>query len=153
MSAALAFSHGANDAQKSVGVIAALLLAGGRDRHARGAHLGDGRLRRGPDRRHGARRMADHAHRGPPHLPHPAGGRAGQPDRLGRRHLRGLAAGRARLDHAGRRLLGRRRRRRPAALAPRALGGGAQMGLAWLVTLPVSAALGVAALELWRLVT
>jgi PiT family inorganic phosphate transporter len=29
MSAALAFSHGANDAQKSVGVIAALLLAGG----------------------------------------------------------------------------------------------------------------------------
>ena len=30
MSAALAFSHGANDAQKSVGVIAALLLADGR---------------------------------------------------------------------------------------------------------------------------
>jgi PiT family inorganic phosphate transporter len=30
MSAALAFSHGANDAQKAVGVIAALLLAGGR---------------------------------------------------------------------------------------------------------------------------
>jgi PiT family inorganic phosphate transporter len=29
MSAALAFSHGANDAQKSVGVVAALLLAGG----------------------------------------------------------------------------------------------------------------------------
>ena len=30
MASALAFSHGANDAQKSVGVIAALLLAGGR---------------------------------------------------------------------------------------------------------------------------
>ena len=30
MSAALAFSHGANDAQKSVGVVVALLLAGGR---------------------------------------------------------------------------------------------------------------------------
>lgn len=30
MSAALAFSHGANDAQKGVGVIAALLIAGGR---------------------------------------------------------------------------------------------------------------------------
>ena len=29
MSATLAFSHGANDAQKSIGVIAALLLAGG----------------------------------------------------------------------------------------------------------------------------
>jgi phosphate/sulfate permease len=26
------------------------------------------------------------------------------------------------------------------------------MGLAWLITLPVSAALGVVALELWRLV-
>ncbi len=30
MSAALAFSHGANDAQKSVGIVAALLLADGR---------------------------------------------------------------------------------------------------------------------------
>ena len=30
MSAGLAFSHGANDAQKSVGVIAALMLAAGR---------------------------------------------------------------------------------------------------------------------------
>ena len=29
MSAALAFSHGANDAQKAVGVVAALLLAAG----------------------------------------------------------------------------------------------------------------------------
>jgi PiT family inorganic phosphate transporter len=27
------------------------------------------------------------------------------------------------------------------------------MGLAWLITLPVSAVLGVVALELWRLVT
>jgi len=35
MSAALAFSHGANDAQKSIGVIAALLLAGGRSRRSR----------------------------------------------------------------------------------------------------------------------
>jgi len=30
MSAALAFSHGANDAQKSIGVVAAVLVAGGR---------------------------------------------------------------------------------------------------------------------------
>ena len=30
MAAALAFSHGANDAQKSVGVVAALLLADGK---------------------------------------------------------------------------------------------------------------------------
>ena len=40
MSAALAFSHGANDAQKSIGVIAALLLADWRDRHAGGADCG-----------------------------------------------------------------------------------------------------------------
>ena len=45
MSAALAFSHGANDAQKSVGVIAALLLADGRIDYALGADLGDRRLR------------------------------------------------------------------------------------------------------------
>ena len=30
MSAALAFSHGANDSQKAIGVIAALLIADGR---------------------------------------------------------------------------------------------------------------------------
>ena len=30
MSAALAFSHGANDAQKAAGIVAALLLADGR---------------------------------------------------------------------------------------------------------------------------
>ena len=46
MSAALAFSHGANDAQKSVGVIAALLLADGRiDTLARAA-VGELALRR-----------------------------------------------------------------------------------------------------------
>ena len=82
MSAALAFSHGANDAQKSVGVIAALLLADGQHRHARGPGMGTGRLRGGPDRGHRARRMADHPHRGPAHLPHPAGRRALQPDRV-----------------------------------------------------------------------
>ena len=60
MSAALAFSHGANDAQKSIGVIAALLLAAGQIEHARGAAVGEGRVRRGADRRHGAWRMADH---------------------------------------------------------------------------------------------
>ena len=44
-SATLAFSHGANDAQKSVGVIAALLLADGRLDRAVGARVGGGRLR------------------------------------------------------------------------------------------------------------
>ena len=45
MSAALSFSHGANDAQKSMGVIAALLLAAGRLQTFDGAALGEGRLR------------------------------------------------------------------------------------------------------------
>ena len=128
MSATLAFSHGANDAQKSIGVIAALLLAGGADRHARGADVGEGRVRRGADRRHRAGRMADHCHRGPPHLPHPPGGGPGQPDRVGRGDLRVLAAGGARLHHAGGRVVGGGDRRRPAPLAPRALGGRAQHG-------------------------
>ena len=56
-------------------MIAALLLAAGQDRHACGADVGEGGVRRGADRRHGAWRMADHCHRGPPHLPHPPGGR------------------------------------------------------------------------------
>ena len=45
MSAALAFSHGANDAQKAVGVVAALLLADGRIDTLARADVGDGRLR------------------------------------------------------------------------------------------------------------
>ena len=71
MSAALAFSHGANDAQKSVGVIAALLLADGRIDTLAAPTWAKLAVRGGADRRHGARRMADHSHRGPPHLPHP----------------------------------------------------------------------------------
>ena len=66
MSAALAFSHGANDAQKSVGVIAALLLADGRiDTLAAPVWA---TLLPAPslDRRHRARRLEDHPHRGPP---------------------------------------------------------------------------------------
>ena len=50
MSAALAFSHGANDAQKSIGVIAALLLAAGRIDTLGGAAVGEARVcrRRSP---------------------------------------------------------------------------------------------------------
>ena len=92
MSAALAFSHGANDAQKSVGVIAALLLADGRHRHAGGARPGS-KLACAAALTAGTAlgRMADHSHRGPAHLPHPADRGPGQPDRVGRRDLRRLA--------------------------------------------------------------
>src|SRR4051794_10733474 len=66
--------------------------------------------------------MADHPYGGPPHLPHPADRGTGEPDRLGRRDLRGVGARRAHLHDPGRRLLGRRRGRRSMALAPCALG-------------------------------
>ena len=72
--------------------------------------------------------MADHPHRGPAHLPHPADRRPGQPGLVGRGHLRRVAHRRAGLDDPGRRLVGRRRRRRPPALASRALGGRAPDG-------------------------
>ena len=41
----LAFSHGANDAQKAVGIIAALLLATGRTTSLARPHMGDARVR------------------------------------------------------------------------------------------------------------
>ena len=123
MSAALAFSHGANDAQKSVGVIAALLLADGRSRHLAAPTWVDRRLRRGADRRHGARRMADHSHRGPAHLPDPAARRPREPEASAGVILGASVDRRADVDDAGRRLLDRRRRWRPPPLAARALGG------------------------------
>ena len=51
--AALAFSHGANDAQKAVGLIAALLLANGRINSRAALDVGDRGMRGGADRRHG----------------------------------------------------------------------------------------------------
>ena len=122
-SATLAFSHGANDAQKSAGVIAALLLADGRIDALSAPAVGDARLRRRADARHRGGRLEHRAHRGPAHLPPAPGRRALQPGRVGRGDPRRVAARRADVDDAGRRVVGRRRRRRPAALAPRALGG------------------------------
>ena len=128
MSAALAFSHGANDAQKSIGVIAALLLAGGQiDTLAAptwakvvcaaaltaGTALGGWRIIATVGRRIYRIR--------------PEEGLV-QPDRVGWRDLRVLAAGGARLHHAGGRVVGGGDRRRPAPLAPRALVGRAQHG-------------------------
>ena len=121
MSAALSFGHGANDAQKSMGVIAALLLATGHldtlsvplwVKLACGAALtlgtamGGWRIVRTIGRRI-FRLCADRRVRQPERLD------GGDPPRLLPR--------RAGLHDAGRRLLGGRRRRRPAPLAPRPL--------------------------------
>ena len=91
MSAGLAFSHGANDAQKAVGLLAALLVADGR--------LASPSARRGPSwhaRRAltagtaiGGWRIVKKV--GTRHLPHPARGGARQPGGVGRRDLRRLA--------------------------------------------------------------
>ena len=49
MSEGLALTHGANDAQKAVGVVALLLVAGGELHHLDVADLGRARVRRRPD--------------------------------------------------------------------------------------------------------
>ena len=120
-SAALSFSHGANDAQKSVGVVAALLLADGQIDSLSRPHLGDRRLRRRAHRRHGTGRLADHSHRGSPHLPHPSARGALEPDLVSERHPWGLAPGGAGVHQPGGRILGGRYWRRPWAPAPRQL--------------------------------
>ena len=147
MSAALAFSHGANDAQKSVGVIAALLLADGRiDTLAAptwatlacaaaltaGTALGGWRIIRTVGRRI--------------YRIQPIDGLASQTASAGG-DLRGLARS-------------ARRCRRPRS-SPRRWSASAagrrrwhhvhwaivrQMGLAWLITMPATAALGALAL-------
>ena len=120
MSAALSFSHGANDAQKAMGLIAALLLAAGRQSTfavplwvklgcgatlTLGTALGGWRIVRTIRRR--IFRLA------------PLGALSSQSASTAV-----ILAGptwESRLDDAGRRLLGRRRRRRPASLATRSL--------------------------------
>ena len=122
MSAALAFSHGANDAQKSVGVIAALLLAEGQIDSLEGPNWAKLLCALALTAGHSPGRMAHHSHRGPPHLPDPADRRALEPERVGRGDLRCLAGRGAGVDHPGRGVLGGGRRRRPGPLASRALG-------------------------------
>ena len=93
------------------------------DRFACGSDVGHRRVRGGADRRHGAGGMADHSHRGPRDLSPPADRGLGVNRRVGRGHLRGVAGGGADVHLTGGRLVGRRRRRRPLAVAPRSLGG------------------------------
>ena len=128
MSAALAFSHGANDAQKSIGVIAALLLAAGDiDTPAAplwaklacaaaltvGTTMGGWRIIRTVGR--GIYRIQA------------VDGLASQTASAGV-ILGCLDRGRAGVDDPGGRLVGDRRRRGAQALAPRALGDRAPDG-------------------------
>ena len=71
----MAFTHGANDAQKTMGVIALALLDGGQDRPLLHPDLGEDRRRARDRRRDLHRRLADHAHRRQPDLPDGAGRR------------------------------------------------------------------------------
>jgi PiT family inorganic phosphate transporter len=152
MSAALAFSHGANDAQKSVGVIAALLLADGRiDTLAgptwtkllcaaaltAGTALGGWRIIRTVGR--GIYRIR------------PVEGLASQSGSASvifGASLVGAPVSTTQVVASsvvgiG---LGRRRWRHVHWAVVR------QMGLAWLITMPATAALAAAALGLWKLV-
>lgn len=116
-----------------------------RDRQPRDADLGDSRLLDCP--RHGARRLEDHPHGRPAHLPDQLRRRTGQPELFGRCHLRRLPARCSHLHHPGGCLLGvgigggRRRWRHVNWAIVR------EMGLAWLITLPASALLAVAIFE------
>ena len=123
MSAALSFSHGANDAQKAMGVIAALLLAAGREQTLTvplWAKLGCGAaLTVGTS----AGRVADRAYRRPrDHAPR-AARRVCEPDRVDGCDPACVLRGRAGVDDTRRRVVGRGHRGRAAALAPRALDG------------------------------
>jgi inorganic phosphate transporter, PiT family len=152
MSAALAFSHGANDAQKSVGVIAALLLADGRiDTLAgptwtkllcaaaltAGTALGGWRIIRTVGR--GIYRIR------------PVEGvasQSGSASVIFGASLVGAPVSTTQVVASsvvgiG---LGRRRWRHVHWAVVR------QMGLAWLITMPATAALAAAALGLWKLV-
>jgi PiT family inorganic phosphate transporter len=152
-SAALSFSHGANDASKSVGVIAALLLADGRIDSlsaptwataacalalTAGTALGGWRIIRTVGRRI--------------YRIHPLEGLSSQTSSAGvifgasilgapvstsqvvASSVVGIGAGRRRLRHVNWEIV-------------------RQIGLAWLITLPASAALAGGVLTLWRALT
>ena len=84
MSAALSFGHGANDAQKSMGVVAALLLATGHI-DSLTVPLGVKVICGGSATRHGAWRVANRPHDRPADLPAGGDRRLLQSERLDRR--------------------------------------------------------------------
>ena len=107
-SAALSFSHGANDAQKTVGVVAALLLADGRIDSLSAPTWVIVACSVGAYGRHSARWLAHHSHRGPAHLSHPPSRGTLIPELIGGRNPRRLVPRCARLHKSGRRIVGGR---------------------------------------------
>ncbi len=153
MSAALAFSHGANDAQKSVGVIAALLLANGRiDSLAAptwtklvcaaaltaGTALGGWRIIRTVGRRiYRIRAIEGLASQTASASVIFGASLAGAPvstTQVVASSVVGIGMGRRRWHHVHWEVV-------------------REMGFAWLITIPGTAALAAAAYALWRLVT
>jgi PiT family inorganic phosphate transporter len=153
MSAALAFSHGANDAQKSIGVIAALLLASGNvdslEAPTWAAVLCAAALTAGTAL--GGWRIIRTVGRRIYHL-RPVEGLASQTASAGVILGASLAGAPVSTTQTvassvvgvG---LGRRRWHHVHWAVVR------QMGLAWLITIPAAAALAAGALGLWRLLT
>ena len=152
MSGALAFSHGANDAQKSVGVIAALLLADGRiDTLAApawatlgcaaaltvGTALGGWRIMRTVGRRiyriQPIEGLASQTASAGVILGASLAGAPTSTTQVVASSVVGVGVGRRRWHHVHWALVG-------------------HIGLAWLITLPATAALSVAVLGLWRVV-
>ena len=146
--AALAFSHGANDAQKAVGVIAAawLPMVGSAVCRPNMGHRG---VRGGAEPRHGVGRMADHSHGGTRHLPLSEDRRLGIHGGLGRRNLRSVIARSPHLHLSGRGVVGRRRRGWPVAVAARPLGGRRPNGRRLADHATVTAFLAAGAYALW----
>ena len=153
MSEGLALTHGANDAQKAVGVVALLLVAGGELHHLESPDLGRAcvRCRAHPGDR--GRGLADRTDARPAHHADPSHRRARQPGRLHRRASRASVIGApvsttqivasSVVGVGG----GRRRWRHVRWRVVRA------MLLAWLVTVPATAAFAVVALVPWRWLT
>ncbi len=152
-SAALSFSHGANDAQKSVGVVAALLLADGRIDSlsaptwvivacsaalTAGTALGGWRIIRTVGRRiyriHPLEGLSSQSSSAGVILGASFLGAPVSTSQVVASSVVGIGVGRQRLRHVNWAIV-------------------RQIGLAWLITLPASAALAAAFLALWRLLT
>jgi PiT family inorganic phosphate transporter len=150
-SAALAFSHGANDAQKSVGVVAALLLADGQIDSlsaptwvivacaaalTAGTTLGGWRIIRTVGRRiyriHPLEGLSSQTSSASVIFCASLLGAPVSTSQVVASSVVGIGAGRRRLRHVNWAIVRR-------------------IGLAWLITLPASAALAAAIFSLWRL--
>jgi PiT family inorganic phosphate transporter len=153
MSSALAFSHGANDAQKSVGVVAALLLAAGKidtlsaptwaivasaAALTAGTALGGWRIIKTVGRRiyriHPLEGLTSQTASAGVILGASFGGAPVSTSQVVASSVVGIGAGQRRLHHVNWAVV-------------------RQIGLAWLITMPVTGVLAAVTLELWRSLT